>query len=289
MVEIDALDALDQLIWRRSGVSAAKAVKMHQSTVSRKTREVLQLLGLQLVQRAGEWDLEGCHDFIRLERQLHQLHRLKSGAPLRLEGVFWWQPVLASPPAGWCTGVFDHLGLVRAHQLLRQRVVDAWLISPPDHPEEDDPDLAVVPLATMPVRLVVGKSHPLAGVRGVTFRDVNRFPTLALPAGLLPKTEKRLQELGLWNSPVRMQFYDHDSWQGQCHDQATINYGSGLSLVQQPHLTTLDLPLNFNSGDALVVHRDLVSSPRIEFLVRHLRGCLQRLIQHQHGFRLAAI
>jgi len=110
MVEIDALDALDQLIWRRSGVAAAKAVKMHQSTVSRKTREVLQLLGLQLVQRAGEWDLEGCHDFIRLERQLHQLHRLKSGAPLRLEGVFWWQPALASPPAGWCTGVFDHLG-----------------------------------------------------------------------------------------------------------------------------------------------------------------------------------
>jgi DNA-binding transcriptional LysR family regulator len=173
--------------------------------------------------------------------------------------------------------------------LLRQRVVDAWLIAPPDHPEEDDPDLAVVPLATMPVRLVVGKSHPLADERGVTFRDVHRFPTLALPAGLLPKTEKRLQELGLWNSPVRMQFYDHDSWQGQCHDQATINYGSGLSLAQQPHLTTLDLPLNFHSGDALVVHRDLVSSPRIELLVRHLRGCLQRLIQHQHGFRLAAI
>jgi len=49
------------------------------------------------------------------------------------------------------------------------------------------------------------------------------------------------------------------------------------------------LPLNFNSGDALLVQRDLVPSPRIELLLQHLRRCLQRLIQHQHGFELVVI
>jgi len=110
LLHIEELDALDLLIWHRKGVRAAGLLHCNQSTISRRAQHCLQTLNLRLV---------------------------------RLNGEAFAQPM----PKGWLPGVFDHVAMARPLQLLRDRVIDAWIASyQPDLPDPDDPEWAVFDL-----------------------------------------------------------------------------------------------------------------------------------------------
>ncbi|MFZ4804924.1 MAG: LysR substrate-binding domain-containing protein [Synechococcus lacustris] len=286
MISLEALEALDYLLWLRTGNGASEALRKSQSSISRQSRETLIAFGLKIHRQEGEWQLKGPKDLLQLERELHQLYRFQRGGPLRLEAPYWWQRALDPAPEGWCTGVFDHVGIQRPQELLRQRIVDAWLYAAPDLPPSDDRDLQVFRLSAMPLYLVAAPDHPLAGEHNLSPQDVARFPTLALPSGAIPQSEQQLRQLGLWTTPMRMRCYDEASWEGKCSDGLTITYGNGLSMQLQPQLSCLDLPLDFPTGDALVVHRDVASFGAIELLLLELRKRLAAVALAQPSFEL---
>ena len=57
---------------------------------------------------------------------------------------------------------------------------------------------------------------------------------MALPTGMLPKTEERLRRQGLWNEPMCTSRYDPASWEGACEDGVTMTFGHCLTEVLQP-------------------------------------------------------
>jgi hypothetical protein len=101
LVSVDVLAALDALLWLRTGERAAAYLQCTQSTVSRQSRRCLEVFGLAMEKRDGEWCLCGDQTLIDLERGVHQLLRWRKGLGLRLEGQHWSRHWLAAdiPPA----------------------------------------------------------------------------------------------------------------------------------------------------------------------------------------------
>ena len=273
MLPVDALRMLDSQIWLRSGALAAERLHCSQSTISRNNGQTLNLFALGLERQEGEWQLIGDQHLLGLERRVHQLARLEKGlAPLRIEATLWAAPAfLESIPDGWEGGVWDHVGMTRPMQLLRERVIDAWIGSyQPDLPDHD-PDLCVIDLCATPVHLVAALDHPLVGRDPLTATELRPFPSLALPAGMFPKTEAILRRHGLWQSQVRMKRYRPELWQGRTHDQVTLGYATCLGLALWPGLTPLHFDLGLTSGEALVVRRDVLGEEPIQALLQTLR------------------
>lgn len=274
MLSLDALRMLDTTIWLRSGEKASQRLHCSQSTVSRNNMETLSLFGLSLERVRGEWQLEGDSTLLLMERRVHQRKRLlqdDESQPLRIEANFWAAPAFLDPlPEGWEGGIWDHVGMERPLQLLRERVIDAWIGSyQPDLPDHD-PELCVVDLCRTPVYLVAAADHPLAGRDSLTASDLDPYPSLALPAGLFPKTEALLRSQGLWQSRVRMKRYRPELWLGRTEDQVTLTYATSLALQMMPGLVRLDYDLGLESAESLVVRRDLIDQPAIQALLQRL-------------------
>lgn len=288
MLDLNELDALDLLIWQRNGARAAALLHCNQSTISRRAQHCLAALKLRLVRLNGEWELHGNTLLLELERKVHQLHRLRRGGqrrgvPLRLEATYWAAEAFARPmPEGWLPGVFDHVAMARPLQLLRDRVIDAWIASyQPDLPDPDDPEWAVFDLCRMPVQVMADHAHPLAYERGLQRVDLHRFPSLALPDGLFPRTEAVLKEQGLWTTPVAMTRYAPEFWEGRTTDQVTLGFGNCLNHQLTPQLVPVDWNLGLNSGEAVVTRRDVAQHGPIQELVNELRR-RARALQQRH-------
>jgi DNA-binding transcriptional LysR family regulator len=273
VIPLEQLAALDLSLWLGTGKAAAQHLHTNQSTVSRQRRAVLQSLDLRLVRRNGQRRLVGDLELLAAERWVHQLARLKGKAPLRVEGTFSSGPwFLRQPLAGWINGSFLLPGRELPLELLRERVIDAWVASyQPDLPDPDDPQWWVLDLVHQPVRLLAAPNHPLVGVRRPSADDLRRFPSLALPAGWFPRTEAILRGQGLWQEEVRMSRYDPADWEGRCGDGVTLTYGQSLTEALQPGTVRLDWDLGLISGEALVVRRDLIDWPPIQKLAAELR------------------
>lgn len=273
MLQLDQLAALDLYLWLERETEVAELLSVHQSTVSRQVRSALRVMALKFDPRAAHRELLGDLELLQAERVVHQLARLKGRAPLRIDATYSSGPwLLSSPPEGWLLGRFDLPGMERPLQLLRERVIDAWVGSyQPDLPPADDPEWWVLDLLREPVQLLAAPDHPLAGVRGLRPGDLDPFPSLALPPGWFPQTEKALKAQGLWSDPVRMQRYDPLCWEGRCADGVTLTYGQSLTEALQPSTVRLDWDLGLITGEALVVRRDLLDRAPIQRLVEHLQ------------------
>ena len=281
MVGLEDLAMLDTQIWMRSGEITAQRLHCAQSTVSRRNADTLRRLGLSMQRDEGEWQLQGDQQLLLMERAVHQLHRLRlaSDSSLRLEANFWAGPQLAQPlPESWIGGCWDHVGMHRPLQLLRERVIDAWIGSyQPDLPDSTDPDLVVIDLCRAPVYLIADAQHPLSGRSDLTRLDLDPYPSLALPAGLFPKTEQTLRGLGLWSSEARMKRYKPEAWQGRTQDQVTLSYATPLALAMMPGLVRLDFDLGLISGESLVIRRDVVEERAVQVLLTTLRERIEQL------------
>jgi hypothetical protein len=281
MVTLDELAALDLLIWKRTGLQASLSLCCSQSTVSRWIARAVDAFRLELQRRRGEWQVRGCLRLLAMERQLHQLCRLEGRGALRLEMTPLLAPLVASPPPpGWLLGTLDHIGVGRPLQLLRERVVDAWLIDNSlDMPAVDDFEITRFDLFRYPLLMAADLRHPLAAVRGLCIHDLLRFPVPQLSPEGFPRTSRHFQRLGLGGLEMDACRYDPADWEGRSRDGATLAIATPSSFALHDHLRPLDLEPVFWNGVSLVCHRDLREHASIALL----RECLVGRLRAQAG------
>lgn len=288
MIDQDCLAALDALQWLRTGQEVYRRFGFSQSSASRKCRHCFRIFGVDLRRVEGEWCVVGDDMLLQLQRKVHQLARWQGLRPLRLEATYWSGPLLCTPaPQRWILGLSNIVGVGRNFQLVRERIVDAFVAGLPDLPAEDDADLTAIALSSMPVFFVARADHPLVGRRTLSFQDIAQYPTLALPEDSYPLVEQALRSIGLWSDPVRMQRYRRDLWEGRAETELTIGYGTPLSMeINGGELVRLPLNLPFDSGEAVVVHRDFAADPELQALVQHLQQRLHYLARGIPELRL---
>ncbi len=279
MVELSVLGALDGLLWLRTGEAVAEKFQCNQSTISRNAKKCLAEFDLKAKRIDGEWQLKGDLTLLAMERAVHQLARWRGHRPLRLEAQHWSGPLFCDPaPPGWVLGNFDFLEYKRPIQLLRERVVDAWLASYPDCPDADDPELTSFRLTRLPMYLLVAEGHPLLALGDrVTMDDVARYPDMALPDGAFPKFQAQAEALGLWNTPTKLKRFQQERWYGTMEAEAlVVAYATPLTVgFFETPLKPLPLVLPIEVGDALIVHRDFAAEPKFlalkDLLVQRIR------------------
>ncbi|MFM7264720.1 MAG: LysR family transcriptional regulator [Cyanobium sp.] len=279
MVSLEELAALDLHLWLRTGLHAARASGCNQSTISRRVERTLGLFQLQLQRRGGDWQLRGDPQLIRMERELHQHARFLGQESLRLEISPLMVPLLADPPPpGWSLGRGDILGLRRPLQLLRECILDAWLIdSSLDLPSSDDHEIARFDLACYPLWLAASDGHPLVGERGLTLADLQRFPVPQTPQPLFPNTSRTFAALGLAGVALRSRRYDPADWEGRTADGVTLTYATPFNLAHYPDLLQLDSEPLLTNGVSLVVRRAQRDQPALLALRAELLRRLQAL------------
>jgi len=279
LVEQDCLEALDALQWLRTGDEVCKRFDLTQSSVSRKCQKCLAVLEIELQRIHGEWCTIGDQTLLLMERRVHQHARFQGLRPLRLEATYWSGPLLCTPsPGPWVLGLANIVGVGHNFQLVRERIVDAFLASLPDLPGKDDPDLTAIVLSSMPVFFVARSDHPLVGRQNLGFQDIGEYPTLGVSGGAYPLVEQALGAIGVGNDPIRMKRYRRDQWEGRTEADLTIGYGTPLSLeISGADLVRLPLELPFRSGEAIVVRREYASHPQLQALREELLARLAQL------------
>ena len=281
MVSVDVLEALDVLLWLRTGHRAASYLGCTQSTVSRKSRRCLDVFRLKRVRHNGEWHLHGDCDLIDLERKVHQVRRWQQGSDLRLEAQPWCAHLIPPVPRlrGWLCGNLDYADCDRPLQLLRLGIIDAWIRSVPGPPslEELPCELSAQPILTTALWPVVKPGHPLLE-RGATISpdDLRAFPFAPLPPGVAPALQRRLQELDLWPAPEHQPGLNGNGWMDHQPSlntmaiglESTLRLATGLAADWQP----LPLPLPLLVQEVLVAPREVDGSAPQQILLADLRA-----------------
>ena len=285
VVTVELLATLDALLWLRTGERAAGYLQCTQSTVSRHSRRCLEVFGLRMEKRAGEWCLLGDPTLLNLQRGVHQFLRWQQGTGLRLDGQHWCRHLLEPGlPVPWVSGNGNYFEYERPLALLQEGVIDAWLCSAPDLPEH--PDLHTVQLTAMPMRLVVKPGHPLlARPAPLHLDDLADYPVLPLPEGAFPRAQAVLESLGLWSCPRRDHRLRQAAWFGQVPvEDLMIAFDTPLRLAAGHSEGWVPLPLDLPLvvGEALVVRRAFAASPHLRTLLEGLR---QRASQLAQGLR----
>lgn len=140
MVGQEYLESLDFMLWLSGSYRATKLTHTNQSTVIRRGNTVLSIFGTDIERCALGWSDRGDTDLLRMERAVHQKFRFRGRRPLRLHTPLWsHQTVQACLPRSWITNPAE----VRHHcenplQLLRERVIDACLLTPTQLVAADD-------------------------------------------------------------------------------------------------------------------------------------------------------
>lgn len=270
MVTLDGLEALDHLIWLRTGARAAEALGCNQSTISRHAARCQKVFAIRLVRRAAEWQVRGETTLLHAERRLHQNYRWEAGLPLRLDAQHWLRDLYGSCQLpGWKTGNMNYLEYERPRELLKQHIIDAWLCCAPDIP--DDPELTCVQLSEMPMQLLVKQGHPLLRrTAPLTIVEASAYPLLPLPQGAFPVFEAKLASLG-WNQPAaaaRQRCAEQP--EGETLPIEDLHLGIASPLTRSlygPDYRILPLTLPISFGDVLVVRSEFAQHPRYQELL----------------------
>ena len=271
MVTIEQLEALDMLLWQRSGAAAAASCHCDQSSISRRVDAALKVFGLS-IKRDHEYLLRGDKRLLFSQRYVHQQARFIgfSNLPLRIEATHYIRNFLANPSLpGWVLGPCHHRGYKALLSMLDDRIIDAWITSDLlDLPETSD--YTLFRLWDWPGDLVVSPSHPLAHESKLSLDDVKRFPSLVLPEELYPGLAHAVHAKGLGHS-MQLARYDKGSWLGMTEDAVTISYGNCLTIDSDPSLVSIDWDLGLVGGEALIVLSEWAEQPAIALLLEDLR------------------
>ena len=98
MLEVEALRIADAYEWLGSGISASEYLKIHQTTISRRVKQV-NIAEAKLVAIKAQ-------DLMVAERKIHQTLRFKQGRRLRLHLYQW------------------------ANELIHKEIPDNWEVNP---------------------------------------------------------------------------------------------------------------------------------------------------------------
>ena len=278
LVILEQLEALDLAQWLRSGAAAARCAHCDESSITRRIRASLKALRLELV-RNSEFELQGDHTLLVLQRLVHQQARFLGHRPLRLDAThFVRRQLCAAPMPGWVLGPCDHRGNEAMLGLLQGRILDAWITSDLKG-LPSSPALAVVPLWDWPGELVVSYCHPLANERGLSLGEVNKFPTLIVPDNLYPELANAIRAMG-FTGTSSLNRYDVGTWDRITEDALTISYGSCISLAADSNLSPLDWKHDFIGGEALILLTEWLDNPAISLLLEDLRS-RQKILQQK--------
>ena len=156
MVTEEQLTALDLTIWLGSTERAADVDFSTQSTISRRNNKVLKRFGIHLQRINAELLVSGELQLLNLERQVHQLARIKRQRGLRLQAPFWLQhgPGIALPEGWKMNARRANLSCTSPVNLLREHVLDACLATPTQLPDDRD-DLFILELHQRPIELTL--------------------------------------------------------------------------------------------------------------------------------------
>lgn len=277
MVPLECLDAFDHLIWLRTGARAAEVLGCNQSTISRHSSRCQQVFNIKLKRESAEWNVSGDMELLAAERRLHQHYRWEMQLPLRVEMQNWMRDFYSAwQPDGWIKGNLNYLEYARPLDLLRNSIIDVWLCTAPDLPE--DPDLTCVPLFEMPMRLAAHRDHPLLQRQApLTLAEVAAYPLLPLPHAAFPVFEAQLKALGLAGPPADL---PTDCAGGTAEElsfaERSLGIASALTLpLYGPEYLALPLEIPIVFGDALVVRSEFAAHRRsqelVESLLAHIR------------------
>jgi DNA-binding transcriptional LysR family regulator len=275
VVDLDCLAALDCLQWLRTGARAAEILECSQPNISRSARKCEKIFGISLKKKLTEWQIIGDDSLIQAERQVHQLHRWNNGSPLRLDTQHWLRDTY-SPLAlqGWIKGNMNYLDYHQPLNLIKSRIIDAWLCSAPDIPRSDE--LTAIQLCSMPSLLVVVRDHPLTEhLEAMTLEDMRPYPLLPLPRGSFPVYESVLESMGLQHHDPAV--LSHSSLPAE---DLFVGIASPLTMgLYGPRYVALPIQLPIKVGDVLMVRTEFVNHPRTQALVDDLLQHLQQITQ----------
>ena len=156
MVTEEELTALDLTIWLGSTERAADVDFSTQSTISRRNNKVLKRFGIHLHRRNAELLVGGELQLLNLERQVHQLARIKRQRGLRLQVPFWLQhsPGIALSEGWRMNARRANSSCTAPVTLVREHVLDACLATPTQLPDDRD-DLFILELHHRPIELTL--------------------------------------------------------------------------------------------------------------------------------------
>lgn len=280
------LEALDVLLWLRTGHRAAEFLQCTQSTISRKSRRCLDAFQVDIRRQSGEFQLIGDQDLINMERLVHQSLRWKTSSHLRLDAQHWSTHLVNGCRLGrWSCGNLNYFEYDRPLELLLKGVIDAWITSAPDamHLARCNPDLHAFPIATMTLWPVVKHGHPLlAKGRLIEFADLADYPITPLPEDAFPVFQETLKAFSLWPSPQRDQRVKQAAWNDHHpFDDVVIGFSNTLRLAsgQDGDFLPLPLPLPSPVGDVVLVRSPFCDHPDFMQLVRVLTDQAAELAQ----------
>ena len=283
MIGVEELDALDLTIWLGRGRDAASRLSCNQSTISRRCQQCLDVFCLSLERGADGWPELDPSDLLQLERHVHQLHRLRSGRQLRLDASLLAAPLLQEGvPRGWLAGTLAGLGWKRPMQLLKARILDAWITAMGQELQADlSPWVHCIPLLNTPLQLACNRNHPLLNEAGLQFKDVAHLPRLAPSRGSYPCTERLLGPWRQTTPPLKLEASQRRRWPDAepCRQQGVLHYGTRFSLAQHPLLKALPLDLSVQTELTLVIRRDISDQPALLALAELLQ---QRSLRAAH-------
>ncbi len=147
MVTEEQLTALDLTLWLGSTERAADVDFSTQSTISRRNHKVLKQFGINLIRNKSELLVSGELQLLDLERQVHQIARLKRRRGLRLQAPFWLQhsPGIVLPEGWKMNSPRADISCTDPVTLVREHVLDACLATPTQIPDDRD-DLLILEL-----------------------------------------------------------------------------------------------------------------------------------------------
>ena len=147
MVTEEQLTALDLTLWLGSTERAADVDFSTQSTISRRNHKVLKQFGINLIRNKSELLVSGELQLLDLERQVHQIARLKRRRALRLQAPFWLQhsPGIVIPEGWKMNSPRADISCRDPVTLVREHVLDACLATPTQIPDDRD-DLLILEL-----------------------------------------------------------------------------------------------------------------------------------------------
>lgn len=292
LVDVEALNSLDLLLWLGRGAEVSERLNVNQSTVSRKASAAAKTFDMVLKRASDGWELLGDPLLVRMERAVHQVRRFKVQSGLRVDADPWLGPLLLQAlhdGGSWISGRYHHLSHHQPLRLLRERVLDGWVtVLKQECLQGDHSDLVIVDLAELPLALMARGDHPLTQHAGLNLNDLLRFPRLNLASGVLPCLEAEIRHRGLWDSPVMAHTYSPEDWEGRAEQEAALLYGHGFTQMLHPWLKPLPYDLDLSLTLALVVHRDVAQHAAIEELLTSLRHQLRSKAQHHPDLELVA-
>ncbi len=279
MVTPEELEALDLMCWLAHGDDAALLGYCNQSTISRRSQTALRIFNLEPCRDQSLHQQAKANPFLRMEREVHQLYRLRGHGRLRLHAPYWASRLLENQLGDrWIVNpTRERQAIGEALTLLEHRVIDAMIAEASQHPGEDNPQFVCFDLYEVPLILCGDgraegvASEPLYGERNLSRDDV-RGLTLVQPQPFLsPETKGCVVHLFDYLFGASLPAGDGCDRPLKQAAPVTFLMAHHPSVFEDfGHFRRIDCDCQFHAKESLVVLRDLAESSAIAGLLELL-------------------